>query len=172
MPAPTGPFLLPRRTQLGCEGLVTTTPTPIPGRGGCAASLMAAAGLRSPQSRGRLLQWGRDLVLGGQGEEVVVGMGKVRMRAAVGVACRRGGGAALLGLPGLSSRGTQRDPAPTGEQSQAERSARQHPVCDGPASRMRAAAVAGGGSGVLPRQAVCTVKWLGVLYFCLHIFGF
>lgn len=43
VPAPIEPFLLPSRTQLGCAGLVTTTPTPIPGRWGRVASPMAAA---------------------------------------------------------------------------------------------------------------------------------
>ena len=32
LPAPNDPFLLPRRTQRGCLQLVTTTPTPTPGR--------------------------------------------------------------------------------------------------------------------------------------------
>ena len=32
LPAPNDPFLLPRRTQRGCLPLVTTTPTPTPGR--------------------------------------------------------------------------------------------------------------------------------------------
>lgn len=32
LPAPNDPFLLPKRTQRGCLPLVTTTPTPTPGR--------------------------------------------------------------------------------------------------------------------------------------------
>lgn len=32
LPAPNDPFLFPRRTQPGCSQLVTTTPTPTPGR--------------------------------------------------------------------------------------------------------------------------------------------
>lgn len=53
VPAPIEPFLLPSRTQLECAGLVTTTPTPIPGRWGRVASPMAAAScaLRCLRSR-------------------------------------------------------------------------------------------------------------------------
>lgn len=56
MPAPSAPFRLPRRTQLGCAALVTTTPTPTPGRRGWAASSPMAAPLRAlgeaPSRRG------------------------------------------------------------------------------------------------------------------------
>ena len=43
LPAPNDPFLFPRRTQRGCLPLVTTTPTPTPGRRPRGSSLAVIA---------------------------------------------------------------------------------------------------------------------------------